>query len=324
MGRPRRATRGESPVGARLGRVLGWSLEARRRIAEQAHDISIQYGLEVPQDHLPSAVIAVHRGRLELARRHSERAFELADEQFVARLHPPQHMAVMGLASLWEGDRATAEEWLEKAEQCAAELEWHEPSLRWWTGDYAELLLELGRIEDAVRMVDEWEADAQRVSREWVLGHVVRMRGLVAAARGSVDEAQALLQLAVTREEETGDPYGRARALLTLGVLLRRARQKRAARDAISAAVEGFKEIGADSWLVKARGELGSVGGRRREEGLTAAERRVAVLVAEGRTNREVAAALFLGERTVASHLTHVYAKLGIRSRTELARVLTE
>ncbi len=59
-------------------------------------------------------------------------------------------------------------------------------------------------------------------------------------------------------------------------------------------------------------------------EGLTAAERRVAVLVAEGRTNREVAAELFLGERTVAGHLTRVYAKLGVRSRTELARRCTD
>jgi DNA-binding CsgD family transcriptional regulator len=66
------------------------------------------------------------------------------------------------------------------------------------------------------------------------------------------------------------------------------------------------------------------VGGRRRVEGLTAAERRVATLVAEGMTNREVAAALFLQERTVASHLTHVYAKLGMRSRTELARRLEQ
>jgi DNA-binding CsgD family transcriptional regulator len=57
---------------------------------------------------------------------------------------------------------------------------------------------------------------------------------------------------------------------------------------------------------------------------LTAAERRVAVLVAEGRTNREVAAALFLGERTVASHLTHIYTKLGVRSRTELALRLSD
>jgi DNA-binding CsgD family transcriptional regulator len=70
----------------------------------------------------------------------------------------------------------------------------------------------------------------------------------------------------------------------------------------------------------KARAELGRIGGRTREEGLTAAERRVAALVAEGRTNKEVAAALLLGERTVETHLSHVYAKLGVRSRAELAR----
>ena len=69
----------------------------------------------------------------------------------------------------------------------------------------------------------------------------------------------------------------------------------------------------------KARAELGAIGGRRRESELTAAERRVATLAAEGRTNREVAAALFVGERTVETHLSHIYAKLGVRSRTELA-----
>jgi DNA-binding CsgD family transcriptional regulator len=73
----------------------------------------------------------------------------------------------------------------------------------------------------------------------------------------------------------------------------------------------------------KARSELGTVGGRTRQDGLTPAEQRVAALVAAGRTNREVAAALFVGERTVETHLTHVYAKLGIRSRTELARTLS-
>ena len=61
-------------------------------------------------------------------------------------------------------------------------------------------------------------------------------------------------------------------------------------------------------------------GGRTREEGLTSAEHRVAALVAAGRTNREVAAELYLGERTVETHLSHIYAKLGVRSRTELAR----
>ena len=102
----------------------------------------------------------------------------------------------------------------------------------------------------------------------------------------------------------------------------RRARQKRPARDAIASALEAFEELGAATWAARARAELGRIGGRTRAEGLTAAERRVAELVAAGRTNREVAAELFLAERTVASHLTHVYAKLGVRSRTELARRL--
>ena len=81
----------------------------------------------------------------------------------------------------------------------------------------------------------------------------------------------------------------------------------------------GFEALGAAGWAEKARAELGRISGRRRDEGLTPAEQRVAALVAEGKTNREVAAALFLGERTVESHLTQVYSKLGVRSRTELA-----
>ena len=160
------------------------------------------------------------------------------------------------------------------------------------------------------------------VERECVVAHVTRCRGLMAAAQGDVDLASSELQRAVAQHEAVGDPFGEARALLALGIVRRRARQKRPAADAIGAALDGFEQLGAATWADKARAELGSIGGRRREEGLTAAERRVAALVAEGRTNREVAAALFLGERTVASHLTHIYAKLGVRSRTELARRL--
>jgi DNA-binding CsgD family transcriptional regulator len=296
-----------------------WALAAE--YAAAAHDISIQYGLEVPQDHLAIAFVAVHRGRLELAREHSKRALELAEEQFA--LHPPQHIAILGLTALWNGDASAAVDSLEKADRQAAALGWGEPSIRWWSADYVEVLLELGRIDDAVRVLDVWDADAARVGREWVAAHVTRCRGLVAAARGSVDEAAALLQQAVAQHEEVGDPFGRARALLALGIVHRRARQKRAARDAIREALDCFEELGAATWAEKARDELGSIGGRKREEGLTAAESRVAALVAAGRTNREVAAALFLGERTVASHLTHIYAKLGVRSRTELARRLS-
>jgi DNA-binding NarL/FixJ family response regulator len=134
----------------------------------------------------------------------------------------------------------------------------------------------------------------------------------------------SLLEHAVALHEAVGDPYGEARAQLALGVARRRAREKRAARAAVAAALAGFESLGAATWSERARRELGSIGGRTASDGLTAAERRVATLVAEGKTNHEVAAALFLAERTVASHLTRVYAKLGVRSRTELARRLGE
>jgi DNA-binding CsgD family transcriptional regulator len=223
---------------------------------------------------------------------------------------------------LWSGDAATGADCLEKADRQAHVLGWGSPDARPWTADYAEALLELGRVDEALRVIERWEADATRLGRDRVLAHVTRCRGLVAAARGAVDEATSLLEEAVARHDEVGDIFGRARALLALGVILRRARQKRAARTALDAALAGFEDLGAATWAERARTELGRIGGRTREDGLTAAERRVAVLVAAGRTNGEVAAQLFLGERTVAGHLTRVYAKLGVRSRTELARRL--
>ncbi len=292
-----------------------WELAAE--YAARARDVSVQYGVERNQDHIPSTWIAAHRGQLELAQDESEQALKLCEEQI--GFHPPMLEAVPGLVALWRGDAATAAERLGEADQQAAALGWGAPNARPWTADYAEALLELGRIDDAVRVIELWEADAIRLGRDRVLAQVTRCRGLVAAARGAVDEAASLLEQAVAAHEEVGDAFGRARALLALGVVRRRARQKRSAREAIEAALEGFETLGASTWAERARGELGRISGRTREEGLTAAERRVADLVAEGRTNQEVAAALFLAERTVASHLTHIYAKLDVRSRTELA-----
>ena len=153
-----------------------------------------------------------------------------------------------------------------------------------------------------------------------MLADVTRCRGLVAGASGDIPSALELLGRAITEHAAVGDPFGKARAHLALGTVRRRARQKSPARAATAAALKGFESLGATCWAERARAELGRIGGRTRAEGLTAAERRVAALVTEGRTNREIATALFLGERTVASHLTHIYAKLGVRSRTELAR----
>jgi DNA-binding CsgD family transcriptional regulator len=286
--------------------------------AGRAYDLASQYGQEIPQDLLPVAVVAVHRGELGLARQLSERALALCLDLF-GEQPVPQHHAVLGLVARWRGDTAGALERLAEADRWAAALGWREPSVRWWTADHVELHLESGRLDDATELLDRWAADASRTGREVVLAHVTRSRGLVAAARGDVVRAIELLERAVVEHDAVGDPFGGARAQLALGAVRRRARQKAAARRATATALEAFEALGASCWVERARAELGRIGGRRRVQGLTTAESRVAALVAQGRTNREIAAALFLGERTVATHLTHVYAKLGVRSRTELA-----
>jgi DNA-binding NarL/FixJ family response regulator len=136
-----------------------------------------------------------------------------------------------------------------------------------------------------------------------------------------VDGALEAFDEALGEHERVEAPFERARTLLARGSVLRRVNRKRAAREALGEALGELERLGAAVWTERARRELARIGGRSPATGeLTPSERRVAELVAEGRTNREVAAALFLTERTVETHLTHVYAKLGVRSRTELAR----
>jgi DNA-binding CsgD family transcriptional regulator len=304
-------------VELRAGR---WPLAAE--YAEQARELSIQYARdesEAPQNLYPIMLLAAHRGDLERARELAAHTRRVAETQ---RALLAGFAAVSGLVDLWSGDAAAAVAGFEAAEPMAVAAGWGEPAMCWWRGEHAEALLDLDRFDEAVAVLDAWEADATRLGREWVLAHATRCRGLAAAARGDVEQATSLLAQAVERSAAVGDPFGRSRALLALGVVRRRGRQKRAARDAIGEALAGFETLGAAGWAERARAELGRIGGRTTTEGLTPSERRVADLAAAGRTNREVASALFLGERTVASHLTRIYAKLGVRSRTELARRL--
>ena len=274
-----------------------------------------------PTRLFPLTLITAHRGDLARARELAEETCRLS-ELHSARLHGP--LTTLGIVELWSGSPAAAVDCFRSAEEITDAADGAEPTMQLWRAEQAEALLELGLVDEAVIRLDAWEAAARRLDRSWALAHTTRCRGLVAAARGDVAAAVSLLEEAVEQHEAAGDPFGRARALLALGVTRRRAREKRQAREAIELALAGFEELGADSWTERARGELGAIGGRTRSEGLTPAEQRVADLVANGRTNAEVAATLFLAERTVASHLTHVYAKLGVRSRTELARKLAD
>jgi DNA-binding CsgD family transcriptional regulator len=294
------------------------NLERAAERAARSYEITVQYGMDTHAYVLPGAWTAAYRGRLDLARRLAEHGLALSQEQ--VHVAGPLFPGVLGLVASWSGDVESAVGQFAEADRLAFAIDMRNPHMRPWTPDYIEALLEVGRIEDARNVLGVWEADAIALARPRVSAHVTHCRGLIAAAEGRVDEAASLLEEAIQEHEQNGDPFGRARALLALGVVRRRQRQKAHSRRTLEDALTAFTRLGADTWAERAQVELGRIGGRTREEGLTGAERRVAGLVAQGRTNREVAAALFIGERTVETHLSHVYAKVGVRSRAELAR----
>jgi DNA-binding CsgD family transcriptional regulator len=114
-------------------------------------------------------------------------------------------------------------------------------------------------------------------------------------------------------------PFELGRTLLALGEAQRRFKQRRAAGGSFRAALEIFERLGAPLWAEKVRADLARIGGQASEPGaLTPTERRVADLVSEGRTNREVADALFVSVKTVEANLSRIFQKLGIRSRRQL------
>jgi len=297
-------------------------LDRADHYARLAREIGQQYGPEeekMPQDLYPITLVAAHRGELDRAHALAELMVRHG-ERHATRL--TGHLAALGVVELWRRDAGEAAARFAEVEGVVDAADSGDPGLKWWRAEQIEALLELGRIDDAVVRLEAWETDARRLGRSWVIALATRCRGLVAAARGDLEDAASVLEDALVQHEAVGDPFGRGRTLLALGIVRQRAKQKRAAREALEAAAAAFEALGAAGWAARSREELGRIGGRTRSDGLTQSEGRVAELVVLGRTNAEVAAALFLSERTVASHLTHVYAKLGVRSRTELARKL--
>ena len=136
-----------------------------------------------------------------------------------------------------------------------------------------------------------------------------------------LEAALVVYEEALAWHDRAEIPLDRGRTLLALGAAQRRVKRRREARATLEQALALFEKIGAALWAERARGELRRISGRAPTTGaLTPAEERVAALVVQGKTNREVAAALFLSDRTVEGHLSRIFGKLGIRHRTELAR----
>jgi DNA-binding CsgD family transcriptional regulator len=193
----------------------------------------------------------------------------------------------------------------------------NDPTLPVWA-DAIETLVAVGEVDLAGRYLERYEANARRLGSPWATSAAARCQGLISAAERDFPGAFASFEEALA-EPAARYPLEHARALLCLGAVRRQAKQKRAAREALEQALATFDQLGARLWAEKARAELRRISGRRAPtEELTETEERVARLAAQGRTNKEIAAELYMGQSTVEAHLSRVYQKLGVR-RAELA-----
>jgi DNA-binding CsgD family transcriptional regulator len=138
----------------------------------------------------------------------------------------------------------------------------------------------------------------------------------------------AHFEQAPSLHEQTPGGFEAARTRLAYGARLRRARNRVLARDQLRSAVDIFEQLGASPWAERARAELAATGEKHRRphahaiDQLTPQELQIAISLAAGKTTKETAAALFLSPKTVEHHLRHIYQKLGIHSRDELAKTL--
>jgi DNA-binding CsgD family transcriptional regulator len=189
--------------------------------------------------------------------------------------------------------------------------------------DAIQALVSMGRTERAEVLLEGHARRARAPNRPWALATARRCRGLVLAAGGVLDDALEELDAALEVLERVPQPFELGRTLLVKGEVERRAKQKRAARGSLEEALRIFEELGARLWAERAGAELERVGGAAvGPAGLTPTERRVVDLVAQGKTNREVADALFISIKTVEANLSRAFHKLGVRSRAELIRAI--
>jgi DNA-binding CsgD family transcriptional regulator len=199
------------------------------------------------------------------------------------------------------------------------------PAVVAYAGDDVEALARSGRRSEAERALGRLQAQAGISQGTWELGVAARGHGLLASAV----TADGLFRRALAPLEPVS-AFEAARTMLCWGESLRRRRQRGQARRLLDQALATFTKLGAVTWARQAEIELEASGGAVRRpipapaSQLTPREFQICTLVAQGATNPEIAAKLFLSRKTIEAHLGHIFAKLRVRSRTELTRLIIQ
>jgi len=261
-------------------------------------------------------------GRDDECRAHLDEAWTLA-ERFETGSIYTYVLAIRGLLTLGREQWSAAVESLEQVRRICQRQELREPGLLRFHADLVEACVRIGDQRSAEQALAELEEQATITGRRWARLAALRSRAMLAdgsRADASLDEAVAVARAA-------RDPFELARTELSYGEGLRRMRRRGDARQHFRTALEIFMELGANPWIHRTKQELAATGERFPRETKTAGatltpqELQVSLAVARGLTNKEVAAHLFLSQKTIETHLGNAYGKLGIRSRSELARL---
>jgi DNA-binding CsgD family transcriptional regulator len=307
-----------SEVDFRTGRwaaAYAGSSEAVQLATEMGQTAALLYGL------VCIAWVEAGQGRETECRAHVSEALTLFGPLGVSIA--AYAACVMGLLELGLGRPKEAIQQLEALANVLKAEQVGEPALFQTTPDLIEAYIYAGRRADAEVALASFQEQANKTGRTWAKATAARCRGMLA-----VDNFEAAFEEALRWHARTPTPFDRARTALCYGERLRRAKHRAKAREHLKSALTIFEQLGAMPWVERARNELRATGetvarpNPSSSERLTLQELKVALKVAEGATNREAAAALFLSVKTVEVHLSHIYSKLGVRSRTELTRRL--
>jgi len=269
------------------------------------------------------ALVDAHTGDLAAARRRASEAIPppgTGAAQITTLWLPWVHAVIAATDSDHAGAWAACQAGVEAIERSGL----GEPTPMMFLPEAIQALIGLGELPRAARLVDQLEGRGRELDRVWALATGARCRGLLMAAQGDLSGALAAFERALREHERVDMPFERARTLLCLGTVQARARKRAQARQTLGEAATEFERLGARLWAARAREALERAGaGRAAAPGeLTRAERRAAQLAAAGHSNKEIAQALFVSVHTIEVHLSRIFAKLGIRSRAQLARRL--
>lgn len=270
-----------------------------------------------PQYERCRALLAAGRGDVAEAERWAEDATMRA-QQSGSRWDELEARRARGMIALCAGAPERAVEELGQVWEHTQSEGIVEPGAFPVAPDLVEALVELERFAEARALTDRLARLARSQDHPWARASVTRSRALL---RPGTDHAAGRLRAAAGELERLGLRFDAARSLLALGRMKRRAKQWRAARDALVDAAAAFDRLGSPGWAQRARAEQERVPGRRPAASgeLTPTERRVVELAASGLANKQIAATLFVSVHTVEVHLGRAYAKLGVSSRTQLA-----